>query len=283
MTKIIFENNIGRLCLSGGGDEAWRITKISGLGMADKKYQTVSYFSEAGQKTINERREARIITIAGDVFAAEKWATRKISQAIKILDKPGWLTIRSNGINRRIRARCSGFENGEVYGNFRKFAMQFCCDCPYFEDVGKDSIALFKKTKEIKSTFNLPKIFTCRTSDGIVVNQGDVEAEPILNIYFGSQIAGGEKVTLTIYNKTTECKLVMFLYPEPDDIVTLDVTNRKIYNDRGENLIADLSDDCSLSKFTLKEGPNYITVTSDVETNLSVVCRFTNRYLEAVC
>ncbi len=283
MTKIVFENDAGRLCLSGGGDEAWRITKISGLGMSEKKYQTVSYFSEAGQKTVSERREARIITIAGDVFGTEKLAVRRVSRAIKILDKPGWLTIRSNGTVRRIWARCSGFEDGEAYGAFRKFAMQFCCDCPYFEEVGNDSIALFKKTKEIKNTFTLPKIFTCRTSEGVVVNKGDVEAEPILNIYFGAEIADGEKVTLTIYNKTSECRLVMSLYPKPGDIVTVDVTKRKIYNDRGENLIAALFDDCSLNKFTLKEGANNITITSDVETNLSVVCRFTNRYLEAVC
>ena len=283
MTKIIFENDIGRLYLSGGGDEAWRITKISGLGMSDKKYQTVSYFSEAGQKTVSERREARIITIAGDVFGTENRIAHKISETIKILDKPGWLTVRTNGMIRRIWARCNGFEEGEAYGVFRKFAMQFCCDCPYFEDVGKDSIALFKKTKEIKNTFTLPKVFTCRTSNGIVVNRGDVEAEPILNIYFGADIAEGQKVTLTIDNKTTECKLVVYLYPKAGDIVTVDVANRKIYNDRDENLIAALADDCSLNKFTLKEGTNDITVTSDVETNLSVVCRFTNRYLEAIC
>lgn len=283
MTKIIFENDTGRLSLSGGGDEAWRITKISGLGMSDKKYQTVSYFSEAGQKTISERREARIITIAGDVSCADKFAVRKISQAIKILDKPGWLTIRSNGITRRIWARCKGFEEGETYGVFRKFAMQFCCDCPYFEEVGNDSMALFEKTKEIKNTFTLPKVFTCRKSDGIVVNRGDVEAEPILNIYFDARIEEGKNVTLTIDNKSTGYKLVMSLYPKPGDIVTVDVTKRKIYNDKGENLIATLTDDCSLNKFTLKEGANNITVTSDVETNLSVVCRFTNRYLEAIC
>lgn len=283
MTKVIFENDTGRLCLSGGGDEAWRITNISGLGMSTKNFQTVSYFAEAGQKTINERREARIITIAGDVCSGDSGAVRKISQAVKILDCPGWLTIRANGLVRRIWARCSGFEEGENYGAFRKFAMQFCCDCPYFEEVGNDSIALFKKTKEIKNTFTLPKVFSSRTSNGIVVNRGDVEAEPVFNIYFGAETAEGEPVTLTIYNETTKSKLIMSLYPKAGYYVTVDISKRKIYNDSGESLIASLSDDSSLSRFILQKGTNIISVTSDVETSLSIVCIFTNRYLEAVC
>ncbi|MBR5157919.1 MAG: phage tail family protein [Clostridia bacterium] len=283
MTKIIFENDTGRLCLSGGGDEAWRITRITGLGMSDKKYQTVSYFSEAGQKTVSERREARIITIAGDVLGTEKSAAHKISRAIKILDKPGWLVIRSNGVTRRIEAYCTGFEEGDAYGIFKKFAMQFCCDCPYFEDVGNDFVALFKRTKEIKNTFKFPKIFTGRISGGVVINRGDVEAEPIFNIYFGAEIAAEKKIILTICNETSDCKLVMTLYPKPCDVVTIDIAKRRIYNDRGENLITSLSDDSSLNKFILKEGANNINVTSDAETNLSIVCRFVNRYLEAVC
>ncbi len=283
MTKIIFENDAGRLCLSGGGDEIWRITNISGLGMSTKNFQTVSYFSEAGQRSINERREARIITIAGDVCAKGLSAARKISEAIRILDAPGWLTVRTRGFVRRIWARCTEFSEGENYKSFRKFAIQFCCDCPYFEDVGNDSIALFKRTKEIKNTFKLPKMFSCRTSDGIVINQGDVEAEPVLNIYFGAEISEGVKTTLTIHNETTKNKLIMSLYPKPGDFVTIDISKRKIYKSGGENLIASLSDDSSLSRFMLQKGANIISVTSDVETNLSIVCTFTNRYLEAVC
>ena len=282
MTQIMFENSRGLLRLGGGNDDVWRMTEVSGLGMSGKSFQTAVSFTEAGQRTISEKRQARTITLSGDMYAKKADSRRRIEEAIRILDIPGWLTVRSGGKARRIWARCTSFEETGRTGPYRKWVMQFCCDCPYFEKVGSDSIALFKRQKEIKNGFTLPQYFSTRVSEGVVVNSGDVEAEPVLDIYFGIGTKEDEEITLTLKNERTGSELDINIIPKVGDTVTVDVAARKVYNSRGENLITSLSKDSRLSSFYLATGVNTIRAVTSSYAGLSVVCRFTNRYLEAV-
>lgn len=282
MTQIIFENSRGLLRLGGGRDEVWRMTAVSGLGMSGKSFQTVVCFTEAGQRTISEKRQARTITLSGDMYTKKSDSCRRIEEAIRILDIPGWLTVRNGGKARRIWARCTNFEETGRSGPYRKWAMQFCCDCPYFEKVGSDSIALFKRQKEIKNEFTLPQYFSTRVTEGVVINSGDVEAEPVLDIYFGIGTKEDEEITLTLKNERTGSRLDINVAPKVGDTITIDVAARKVYNSRGENLITALSKDSRLSSFYLDTGVNTISAVASGYAGLSVVCRFTNRYLEAV-
>ena len=282
MTQITFENSRGILRLGGGSDSIWRMTAVTGLGMSAKSFQTAACFTEAGQRTISERRQARTITLSGDLYAKEADCRRRMEEAIRILDIPGWLLVRSGGKARRIWGRCTNFEETGRMGPYRKWVMQFCCDCPYFEKVGNDSIALFKRQKEIKGEFTLPQYFSTRVSEGVVVNTGDVEAEPVLYIYFGIGTKEDEEITLTLKNERTESTLDIKLTPKVGDTVTVDVAARKVYNGRGENLITSLSKESRLGSFYLATGVNKVSAVTSSYSGLSVVCRFTNRYLEAV-
>ncbi len=282
MTQIIFENSQGFLRIGGDSREAWRMTAVKGLGMAAKSFQTAVCFTEAGQRTISEKRQARTITLSGDVYSKNADGCRRMEEAIRILDVPGWLTVRHRGKVRRIWARCTSFEETGRTGPYRKWVMQFCCDCPYFEKVDSDAIALAKRQKEIKNTFTLPQCFSTRVSEGIVINSGDVEAEPIIDIYFGVDTNEDEEITLALDNASTGSKLDIRLVPRVGDTVTIDVASRKVYNNHGDNLITSLSKDSRLSSFLLAPGVNVISAAANRYTGLNVVCRFKSRYLEAV-
>ena len=59
--------------------------------------------------------------------------------------------------------------------------------------------------------------------------------------------------------------------------------NRKIYNQDGENLLKYLADDCFFDGFHLYPGNNDIEVINyNVNAEISVDCRYANRYSEAV-
>lgn len=276
MTQMIFQNERGKLCFSGGGKAMLSITEISGLGMSPKSFETAVYVETPGQKTLSETREARVITVAGDICGKSM-----LSKTIRVLDAPGWLMIYGDGKIRKIYARCISFEQGKRYGQYHRFVLQFSCDSPYFEEKDESKVALFLRIDEIKSPFVLPCRFSSRTSSATVINRGDVEAEPVFEIHFSN---GAEELwDVTIQNEQTGEKLTLSIPAVAGDCVTVDVEKRKIYNQKGENLLSALSQDSYLSRFHLKSGANLISVTSEQADGINVICRFVNRYLEAVC
>ena len=281
MSRLVFQNEAGKLCIGGGAADAWRMTDISGLGLSGKTFQTAVLSSEAGQRTIGEHRSARIITLAGDVYAGDMTLENRLSRAVQILDQPGWLTVRSVSKNRRIWARCNAFELGDRIGKYRKFQMQFYCDSPYFEESGKRTAALFEREKKLKSTFTLPCVMSSRVSKGMLINGGDVEAEPVFEIYFGTDGSESDTGSLELINHSTGKKLVLSHPAEAGEKVTVDIASRKIYNQEGENLLSALSDDSFLSGFVLRKGKNELEVINHASRSISVVCGFSNKYLEA--
>lgn len=283
MTKIIFQSGAGTVQLGGGQEDAWRMTEVSGLGMSGKSFQTAVYSAEAGQRTIGEQRSSRVVTIGGDVCCGSLPVSARIAAAVKVLDKPGWLTVLHAGVCRRIRARCAAFEQGQRRGPYRTFRIQFCCDCPFFEATEPCETALFERKNKIKTTFCFPCVMSERTSKGIVVNGGDVEAEPVIEIYFGENAQFDEAVDITLYNHSVKEKLTLSYLPEAGELITIDIAQRRIFNNKGENLISILTDDSYMSLFTLAEGANNLEVVCGNSIDFSIVCRFTNRYLEAVC
>lgn len=283
MTQIIFQSSAGVVRFGGGGKDAWRMTEVSGLGMSGKSFQTVVYSSEAGQRTIGEQRSRRIITIGGDVCGGSHPVSVRIADAVKALDKPGWLTVRHAGICRRIWARCSALEQGQRKGAFRTFRVQFCCDSPFFEELEPRKTALFERKNEIKTTFCFPCVMSERTSRGSVVNSGDAEAEPVFDIYFGENAQFDKAVEITLYNRSTGEKLTVSYLPEAGEVVTIDIPQRRIFNNKGENLISILADDSYMSLFTLAEGVNIMEAVCGGTFDFSIICRFTNRFLESVC
>ncbi len=283
MTQVVFENENGKIRFSGSGNAVFRMTEISGLWMSPKSFETVVYAHTAGQKTMGEQRQARVITIAGDICSGTTPVTKQIAHAVRVFDAPGWLTVYQGLRTRRIRAHCASFEPGQRHGPFRRFVLQLNCDCPYFEEVSETKVALFQREKELKTPFVLPCAFSRRTSSGVVVNRGDVESEPILEIYISKETTQQELWGLTLHNERTGETLLLHLPVVGGDCVTVDIEKRKIYNQRGENLISALSEDSFLSKFVLCRGANPITVISEQPNGINVLCRYSNRYLEAVC
>lgn len=312
MLYITYQNDNGRLDFNGGGGHRpWRILEMDGLGLTGKSLNTAAYPSSVGQRTLSETVSARTISIQCDVnsitgyYGSARSNQWEISKALKILNKPGILLIRDGHRTRKINARCVEASQGERYGGYAVFAMQFVCDYPYFEDQETKTIPIFKlesligsgtrwyledgqlKSEAIETgTFKLPCMFSRRISEANVINIGDVDTEPIIKIHMqGDTYNGtdGEVGTLVIHNESTKQDIVLNLQ-EAEDVteVIVDIPNRKIYSQDKKNLIHYLSPTSFLSDFWLQKGQNLIKVDNYLSNSCSVECEFSNKYVEAV-
>jgi len=313
MLRITYENKLGKLQLGGGRDtHIWRILEADGLGLTAKQFNTVTYPTEIGQHTMSETINARTITLKCDI-RSPKGAQFEIARALRILNRPGTLTIHSGITKRKINARCAAAEQGERHGGYRVFVMQFLCDYPYFEDTCHTNVPIFRRENLIGSgrrwyfdetaafhsqpistnQFILPCMFSRRTSSANVMNLGDVDTEPVLQIYIQGNLfpEAGRKIRITnnATNQTIEMNLDAYIADEAEkerditkDEITLNIPERTVYNIYGENLISILSNDSFLSAFWLECGNNIIEVENSVSARCAVMCEFSNKYIEAV-
>lgn len=312
MLYITYQNENGKLDFNGGsGHFPWRILEIDGLGLSGKSFHTAAYPSSVGQKTLSETVGARTISIQCDVnsIASSYGAARsnqwEISKALKILNEPGTLLIRDGRRTRKIDARCVEAAQGERYGGYTVFAMQFVCDYPYFEDQQMQTIPIFKcenligngtrwyldngvmKSEPIeKKSFKLPCLFSRRITETNIINVGDVNTEPIIRIHMqGGTYTGidGETGTLVIHNRSTKQDILLNLQ-EAENVteIIIDIPKRIIVSQDKQNLIHYLAPTSFLSDFWLQTGQNLIKVENYLSNSCSVECEFSNKYVEAV-
>lgn len=277
--KITFYNEVGSVVFGGGKTSSrFKIIEIDGLGFCGKSYDFVSYYNTDGQDTISEKIMPRTVTIKGDFEFSDN--TEEFAEALSVLNKKGTLEVESGNIKRKIDARCTDFLQGERQGKFLPFSIQFICDEPYFESSTAYMVPVYRTIPNINSEFSFPDYFSKRISRRNLFIDSNAETEPIFLIVAGNNPIG----EMEIVNHTSGERLKINYEPFSNDYITVDVKNRKIYNQAGESLISYLSDDSFFDGFHLYPGDNDVEVLiGTANDKLDVVCKYNNKYLEAVC
>lgn len=276
--KLTYENEIGRVVLRGGTDSVYNITEIGGLSIPETMVDFVRYPDTAGQTVTRISVLPRTITIAGDICDKTGKYT---SHAAKVFSRGGTVHVTTNRSTRKINCRCVSFEPSKRRGTFVPFTMQLIADNPYFEDVVESKTYLAKKSKLLASSFSLPAIFSKRTGEAVVINRGDVFCEPVIEISALEEAKCPKGIV--IQNRTTGASLKLTACVLAGECIKVDVENRKVSGSIQGNLIGCLASDTPMSKFLLAEGVNDLCVTAeDEEQTLFVVCRYRNKYAEAV-
>ncbi len=282
MLTLIYKNELGEVVMRGGGnDSTFKITAIEGLGLVLREYNTAVYSGYDGQETLNSRAAARGITIALEVSGKD--AVKSVRDALGVLDQSGMLYIKSEDLDRRIY--CSQVQIPDVTrvlcGRISTFAVQFVCDSPYFEDSEDTMVSLYKRTKLLRTPFSLPAAFGEIVLGGNVEIKGTVSVEPVISIYYPTALDDVESIIMI--NETTGKKVQLDYAPKAEDIVTVDIKNRKVVSSVSGNIINYLSKDTFLGDFVLTKGVNVISLSvGDLTPDVTVECRFNNLYNEAV-
>ena len=279
MFRIIFYNDKGSVTFGGGKSESnWKIIEADGLGLSGKSYKSCIFENSIGQETVSTHINARTITLSGDFFMEENYKS-EYKNALAVLNSEGILEVREENGNRRIKAHCVQFLPLSKKGRYIPFTVQFVCDDPYFESAEAYEIPIYKIIPMLSRDFTFPGMFSQRVTRRNVFISSNAETEPIIIINSGSNPNG----VLYIKNHTSGESLTINYEPLGGEFITVDVKNRKIFNQNGENLLTYLTDDSFFDGFHLYPGDNDVEVSiGTANTELEVFLRYNERFLEAV-
>ena len=284
MIELIYKNDQERTIFFGGANATWKLVTVEGLGLAPKTFSTAVYPGIPGAELTGESIGARTITLTADLRQNNETQLR-LSQAAITLDRPGELILRVGYKSRKIGARCNALDIGDRNGAVQRCVFQFTCDYPYFEDTETTYIPVFARTPLLNKYFTFNGMFSKRVSRGEILSIGNIFTEPIF--YIDVQHVPEESTTaekgILITNHTTGQYIRLDYEPAQGEQITIDIPNRDIHNDAGENLIAYISDDTFLDGFYIMPGANDIEALNySADTSMTVMCMFTNKYVEAV-
>lgn len=276
--KLVYENKLGKVVFTGGGDGVFRLTKLSGLSFPETETDAVRYAGEPGQTVTKISVLPRTITIAGDVKDENG---KQVAYAAKVLSYEGTLTVITSYVKRKNSCRCISFTPEGKRGIFVPFTMQLICDNPYFEDTTQTSVTIAKRESLFTSPFVLPVMFSARRNEAKVLNRGSVKTMPVITVT-AKEDAPCEKGIL-LQNETTGACLLLSCGIRAGETVTIDCKNRKIHSDIRGDLLEYLSCNTPMSQFYLQLGINDISIYAENETTpIFAFCRFQNQYGEAI-
>lgn len=274
MISVSFENMYGCVQLFGGENPLMEPIYIEGLAMPEKEVLTAVFKLIEGQKVVNSRDLPRTIVMKGHLFGDYQ----KAVDAARILYHDGTLTLNSPFSERVIDARCVKFldrkqlENGACEGE-----IVFVCDKPYFHDKEPVGKYIYSRVGILKTYFTLPCVISERVPYGEINNLGQVNAEPVIIIKNYGEDTQNE---FTIKNLTTNAEISILSPIEKGEYITISIPDRKVVNNRGENLLPVLSDVSYLSDFYLVPGENKLEFSSLGDVRCE--CFYTVNYTEGI-
>ena len=276
--KLVYENERGKVVMKGGGSDTFNITQIKGISLPENDASTIRYPDVAGQTVIKTSLMERMITISADVRDKNR---KHIADALSIFSSPGAIYITSFGKTKKIYGRCVSFEANKAKGAYIPFTVQFCADNPYFLDIYETKTDICLRNSLLKSPFVLGCRFSERTLKNNVINHGDISVEPVFEISSLDGISCPSGIV--IRNLTNGNTITLNTDILPDEVITVDIKNRKITSSKRGNLISCVAQENSLSRFLLDIGVSSVEILAIGATGeLTAKCIHNNSYISAV-
>lgn len=278
---MYYKNEVGKIDFRFGGDYPVRVTDIDGLYPVERTFNTVSYADIDGVDTISSSISGRTVTVGGDIKISNK---RFLSEMLKVLDKPGELYMDFGEKKRKLVCRSAHFTPGERNRKYMRFVILFSSDMPYFYGFDEETEYVRKREDTIGKNFVLPCVFTISSTENDVVVNGDAVCEPVFEITCIKEAAiPNEESGISVINETTGESIKLCLYLRKNEIILIDVENRKITSNMRGNMLKYISEDTFLHRFKLGIGLNHIKIVSDnTDEQINALCRYRCRYIEGV-
>lgn len=275
MQEIKFNN----LIMSNAGTKnSFFISHIEGLESGSVKRQEIEYIDTDGVKFKDIYFEPRIVTVEGYILSDSKYAMLDMKKSIiKAFNpkKQADFYYRINMDQYYAPAYADSLpEFGLRIGWFLPFTIYININGFYLLSPSEINIPIYQVTKNLKTTFELPCVFSNRIAKSVVYNDGD----DIINGMFtliGSKYL--ENVTISIKNNTTGHQFVIQNFTlEMQEIITIDFENGTCSSNIKGNIITFVSSNSEF--FPLILGENEIECDSD-DVDLLIKLTFRKKYL----
>ncbi len=278
---MYYKNDAGKIDFRFGGDYPVRVTDIDGLYPLERTFNTVAYADIDGVDSVSSSVGGRTVTVGGDIKISNKQFLRDI---LKVLDKPGELYMDFGEKKRKLVCHNAHFTPGERNSKYMRFVIVFSSDMPYFYGFDEETEYIRKRQNTIGSNFILPCVFTSSNSESDIIVNGDAESEPVFEIKCIKETTmPPEEAGITVLNETTGESIKLCVYLVQDEVIEIDVENRKITSSVRGNMLNYISEDTFLHRFKLMQGANHIkAITDNTNEQINVLCRYRCRYIEGV-
>lgn len=278
---MYYKNDVGKIDFRFGGDYPVRVTDIDGLYPLERTFHTATYADIDGVDTISSSVGGRTVTVGGDIKISNKQFLRDL---LKVLDKPGELYMDFGEKKRKLICRNAHFTPGERNSRYMRFVIVFYSDMPYFYGFDEETEYIRKRQDNIGANFILPCIFTSMNTENDIIVNGDAESEPVFEIRcIRKTTMPPEEAGICIVNETTGEKIKLCIYLVDDEVIEIDIENRRITSSVRGNMLKYISEDTFLHRFKLVQGDNHIKViTENADEQINALCRYKSRYIEGV-
>ena len=285
--RIKLQNEIGSFEVGGGSHPIARITSITGIGIPAKEDKTITFEGQSGSTLTSYRDLDRTITMSFD-FYGDEYTVEKL---YRIIYNPLTMTFYLNGRRRKIDGICKMATEIEniIYHRWQKIVLQFTCYDPYFKDVSNTRQPISKVTNHLPNInentewyVQLPTVATTRENKGVVINSGNVDVYPIITLQNNQGVSVlTDDNYITVRNLTTGKAITINYLMITDEIVTVDLPNRRITSSINGNITNYISSDTVLGDFMLQLGENEIEIES-TNNDIYAVIEYSNKYASVV-
>ncbi len=280
MATILKYVSQGGTVKMGGALSNIRITALSGFELPPKQYETIEFATENGVTTTGSKDMARTLTISGNIYGGQ----RDISKILKALYYEGTLYCEFGTVRRKIDCKVINMSDVERLGQsgINSFTVQLQADYPYFNDYTDTTTVISSSQDLINGTFTLPCVWTEYIQSGIVNNTGDKLIFPVITL---TAVSSAESTTgtVSVTNETTGAAITLDYVIAENEVITIDLSTRRIKSSINGNITNVITDDTVLSEFYLDYGKNNIAFSSSAENQVLLAeITFNRLYLMAV-
>lgn len=273
-------NEMGSFKLFGSAAEGFSVCAVSGLEPVSQTRTLETYIGEDGCVENSSQYGQRVITISGDLKIKGNSKT-EIRNAMRVLSKRCMLTIDTEDKKRCINVDAATFTLGKKYGKYQTFVIQLMCDYPHFTDEYINEGVLFQKELLLSKDSVFPTVLSKRISSCTLENDGDLKVYPVITITKKDEVIRKNKIL--IKNETTGKEILLDKTMTYEEVIVVDIKNRKITSSTEGNILGTLSIYSSLADFDCDIGENLISVFLDGDqTGMEIKISHFNEYLEAI-
>ncbi len=286
MQKFKFANDRGEIVIAKGSPYIFNDYDFGGSAA----YQREDYADTDGDEIVSAVYDPRTITIDGHIIAGtleERFHLRRMLYRVMDGKTAGTLTYENDAGIWTIRAvpRLPTVGKPVTGALISPAVFEFEAPSFYWTAASEKVAPLYRRRDLITFPFSLPAVWTERLMSAEVVNDGSLDAPPVI-IINGEKAAASEQVgpqevtppgiTITVTNAAGDTKRLILNYsPEEAETVTIDCDAMTVTGDIGGNLIryVDVTSDFPV----VSVGKNTVTMTNTTGRVITAIMKWHDR------